>query len=244
MFFARLKIIFKIAFFFWFSVFKHSFYIKNRYPSFTMVNVTDTFFCSLFCLFGFGIFRCKRKPKFMYSSSSVVSSVTSFFDLIISGIDNVAPFQSRSHLNIFRQLLRFFTVKTLWRYVSCFWFCIQFHSGNVPSFMFVYFYWSTVDVQFWVSFGRTAKWFSYTHAYSFICVYVLSRAPLFGTPRTVVCWLRDCTCTSCVSCVTGGFFTAEPPGNPYIYTHTYILFQVLCHIGYYKILIIVCYAIQ
>ena len=121
-----------------------------------MLQVYFSVFCSA-SLFGFGVFRGK-KTKFTYSNSSAVSSVTSFFDLIFSGIENVSPFQVRSHLSIFRQLLKFFlTVKTLrWR-VSCFLFCVQFHPGSVLSFMFVYFCWSVVDLQFCVSFRRTAK---------------------------------------------------------------------------------------
>ena len=27
-------------------------------------------------------------------------------------------------------------------------------------------------------------------------------------------WPRDWTCVFCISCITGGFFTAEPPGKP------------------------------
>ena len=64
------------------------------------------------------------------------------------------------------------------------------------------------------------------------CVYIYN--PMDSSPLT-----QGWTCVSCISCVAGGFFTAEPPGKPYIYTHTYTPFQVLCHIGYYKILIIV-----
>ena len=30
-------------------------------------------------------------------------------------------------------------------------------------------------------------------------------------------WARDQTCDSCVSCIAGGFFMAEPPGNPHIF---------------------------
>ena len=41
-------------------------------------------------------------------------------------------------------------------------------------------------------------------------------------------WPRDWTCSSCISCIAGGFFTTEPPGKPLQYN--FILLSLVCFI--------------
>ena len=93
--------------------------------------------------------------------------------------------------------------------------------------------WSIADLQYCVSFRSTAKWFSYI----FYCCLVAKSCPTLSDPMNCrmpgstvhriaqarvlewvtisfsrgSSWSRDWTN---VSCVTGRFFTTEPPGKP------------------------------
>ena len=129
-------------------------------------------------------------------------------------------------------------------------------------------YWNIVALQFCVSFYCTAKWISHTHT----CVCVLncfSHVWFFATPWTTArqaplsmgffltrilewvampssrgsSWLSDWTLVSCVSCLSGGFFTTEPLGKP-AYTYIHSFFGFTSHLGHQRPLSRVPYAKQ